>query len=165
MIITEELKDPRFETLVEKIRIGARVDAVVLTRDWFGEDRARQIAVYCEAEEEANIQRMTGDHLILTESGAERLAEVRAFLDSLADTPEDRRTKRSFARMYAYLNEYGGLTEDGKHRRMRVTLGRDFAPYSFSVWFQIRRASGEYEHYMTGGLIYFDSDGTWGVHT
>ena len=49
----------------------------------------------------------------------------------------------------AFLENYGG--PNGK---MRVRLGRDFAPYSFSLVFEKQDEKGEWCSLMFGGLLY-----------
>lgn len=60
-----------------------------------------------------------------------------------------------------YLHCYGGLADPNK---IRVELGFDHNGYS-AVWFKWSEEKKEYEHFMTGGLIYFPKDNTWSVHT
>lgn len=110
--------------------------------------------------------------LEFTDTGAERLQEVKHFLLEelpLMDgaTPEVvEAIRKEFLERMDYLNGYG---DD----RYRVSLGRDWAPYSFSLaW--MRKVEGAYRFAFNGGLIFHGAGETftvsltrqwWGVHT
>lgn len=52
-----------------------------------------------------------------------------------------------------YLATYGGKGDD-RADRTRVRLFRDFAPYSFEFVIESRTDAGDWEHLMSGGLLY-----------
>jgi hypothetical protein len=52
-----------------------------------------------------------------------------------------------------YLENYGGKDADGESR-MRVRLLKDFAPYSFGFVIEGRGDDGQYQHVLTGGLLF-----------
>lgn len=76
-----------------------------------------------------------------------------------------------------YLDDYGGAVNDGDHRRrFRVTLGRDWAPLSFTVtWEALDPATGVYRLAFDGALIWHGGPNNplcvsltpqlWGIHT
>lgn len=122
---------------------------------------------------------MSPRHLKFTEGGAERLAEVRAFLDRLDEQghPEAIAVQTDFERQLGYLDEFGGaVSNEDPRRRFEVTLGRDWAPLSFAVtWARLDTRTGEYVYAFNGGLIWHGgandplcvnlSASLWGVHT
>jgi hypothetical protein len=55
-----------------------------------------------------------------------------------------------------YLESYGGKDAVGESR-MRVRLFKDFAPYSFGFVIEERGADGQYQHMLTGGLLFHGS--------
>jgi hypothetical protein len=66
-----------------------------------------------------------------------------------------------------YLATYGGKDADGADR-MRVRLLKDFAPHSFELVIETRTRSGEWEHFISGGLIFHgshDGNGSGGAPT
>lgn len=89
---------------------------------------------------------------------AERVAEVLAFLDELErrQHPLAERARSEFTERMSYLDSFGGaVSEDDARRRFRVTLGRDWAPLSFSLtWRRLVAAPDEYVYAFNGGLIY-----------
>ena len=100
----------------------------------------------------------TWPNLEFTEAGAERLAEVLAFLDELErqEHPVAEQARSEFNERMSYLDGFGGpVSEEDARRRFRVTLGRDWAPLSFSLtWRRLVAASDEYVYAFNGGLIY-----------
>jgi len=119
----------------------------------------------------------TTSNIIITDAGQERLAEVRAFLDRLkaSDSEQAAAIRNEFDQRLAYLDDFGGSTEDGM-RLFRVTLGRDWAPLSFSVlWERWSEKSRSYEYAFNGGLIWHGGTNDpltvtltpqwWGIHT
>jgi hypothetical protein len=52
-----------------------------------------------------------------------------------------------------YLESYGGKGEDSESQ-MRVRLFKDFAPYSFGFVMEQRGTDGQYQHVLTGGLLF-----------
>ncbi len=112
--------------------------------------------------------------LSFTPVGEERLQEVKHFLlEELplmeGATPEVVGAIRSeFLERMNYLNGYGG-------DRYRVSLSRDWAPYSFSLAWMCPDERGEYTKFaFNGGLIFHGAGETftvsltrqwWGVHT
>jgi len=52
-----------------------------------------------------------------------------------------------------YLESYGGKGAAGESR-MRVRLFKDFAPYSFGFVIEERGADNQYQHVLTGGLLF-----------
>ena len=93
---------------------------------------------------------------IITDAAKERLAEVRAFLDKLDASGSEHAAaiRKEFDQRLGYLDAFGGTREDGR-RLFRVTLGRDWAPYSFSIlWEQWSEKSQSYEYAFNGGLIW-----------
>lgn len=156
----------QFDTIVKFLRDGDHFNAYTKARE-FWPDREERRAMMEEASDEAQIPVMTGNHLIIEYGGAERLAEVRQYLDSLPDDPEGRRVRRSFRKQYAYLNEYGGVDSEG-NRRFRVHLsngGIGLGDMVFNVWWELRRADGTYKSFTVGGLVFHESDKSWSVHT
>jgi hypothetical protein len=101
---------------------------------------------------------MTPEHLQFTAQGEERLAEVRAFLDSLDEHehPLAEAARREFEEKLSYLDTFGGdVSDEDARRRFRVVLGRDFAPLSFTIaWYRLDPATGEHVYAFNGGLIY-----------
>jgi hypothetical protein len=65
----------------------------------------------------------------------------------------------------AYLDEYGQSNHEAE---FRVTLYPDkwLGDHGFSVsWEKRQREQPDYNHFMAGGLVFHESDKTWGVHT
>lgn len=93
-------------------------------------------------------------HLLFTDAGRERLDEVQAFFDELADHPLAGKARDELHERLDYLDSYGGSDDDGR-RRFQVTLGRDWAPLSFTVaWHALHRQSGAYQPAFHGALIW-----------
>lgn len=63
-----------------------------------------------------------------------------------------------FEEQVAYLRKYADPEEKGL---MKVLLGYDFAPASFSLVWQRRTEKGEYEFFMNGALIYHADQQGW----
>ena len=57
-----------------------------------------------------------------------------------------------------YLRKFADPEEKGL---MKVLLGVDFAPASFTITWQRRTKTGEYEFFMNGALIYHADQGGW----
>jgi hypothetical protein len=60
-----------------------------------------------------------------------------------------------------YLHLYGGLEDPNK---FVVELGYDPSGYGI-IWRIWSEAKKEHEFFMNGGLIYFERDNSWSVHT
>lgn len=122
-------------------------------------------------------------NLKFTEFGAERLKEVDAFLERL---PETHPARVQFKERMDYLNEYGGCVqgpcptcgqphEFKDRRRFKIHLGKDWAPYSFSLVWSRRNEDGTFGYGWNGGLIWHGGENDpltvnvsgdlWGIHT
>ena len=119
------------------------------------------------------------------EPARERLQECLDFInsDGVCEHEKGQEVVDQFHERMAYLDGYGGTVGefhgDGREddrRRFRVSLGRDFAPLSFSVvWEQLDPERGVYEYCFNGGFIChccgaetFTVSLTpqyWGIHT
>jgi len=119
----------------------------------------------------------TTSNLIITDAGQEQLAEVRAFLDTLEAEGSEHAAAihEEFSQRLGYLDAFGGSMDDGT-RLFRVTLGRDWAPLSFTIlWEQWSEKSQNYEYAFNGGLIWHGGGNDpltvtltpmwWGIHT
>ena len=83
--------------------------------------------------------------LIVPEEIKEYFAEVKQFA-------RDNRLVEAFDRDILRLHLYGCSWEDPD--RCRVVLGRDFAPYSFTMVIEMRQADGSYKMLFNGGVIF-----------
>ena len=109
-------------------------------------------------------------NLIWTDSGRERFHEVHELVPNVE-------TWEAFVNLLDYLNEYGGpVSEEDQRRRFRITIAKDFAYLSFSLWWdRLDTKTGEYVGGFNGGLIYHGGNNDplcvsiipqiWGIHT
>ena len=58
-----------------------------------------------------------------------------------------------FAKVLNYLRTYAEHRTEGNKPQVRVTLGYDFAPYSFSILWE-RFIDNQWKYWFNGGLIY-----------
>lgn len=62
---------------------------------------------------------------------------------------------KQFSKVLFYLNEYGEPIGKGPRPEVRVTLYKDFAPYSFSILWERRSIiTGDWKMWFQGGLIF-----------
>lgn len=122
---------------------------------------------------------MRFDRIRFTQQGEERFAEVQAFLDDLGHQGHElaAEVRSEFEKRLGYLDDFGGpVGDEDPRRRFLVTLGRDFAPLSFTVtWEQLDLRTGEYRFAFNGGLIWHGGGNDpltvaltpcfWGIHT
>jgi len=118
-------------------------------------------------------------HIRFTEHGQHRFAEVVSFLHALETEkhPLGEEIVNDFISRLDYLDSFGGQVSDTDDRhRYRVTLGRDWAPHSFSiVWEMLDLQAGTYDYAFQGGLIWHGGPGDplcvtltpqwFGIHT
>ncbi len=78
----------------------------------------------------------------------------------LAEAAEDGSIEK-LREQLQYLHCYGGMDDPNK---FRVELGYDRSGYGV-VWFVWSEADKEHKFFMNGGLIHFESDNSWSVHT
>lgn len=70
-------------------------------------------------------------------------------------------SRTSLLKELRYLHCYGGLDDPNE---FRLELGFDHNGYSVA-WFKWSDEKKEYNHFMTGGLIYHKESNSWSVHT
>jgi len=121
----------------------------------------------------------TWSNLVFTEAGQGRLAEIVRFLQGLYDQGQPRaaEVEAEFRDRMQYLDEFGGqVSEQDPRRRFRVTLGRDWAPMSFTItWAQWTPSIEDYAFSMSGALIWHGGSNDplcvsltpqlWGIHS
>lgn len=63
--------------------------------------------------------------------------------------------------LWEQLNYLDTYAEHGKRGKTRCLLGFDSAPASFGFSMEIQNHEGVYEHWFSGGLIYFGDQSGW----
>ena len=121
----------------------------------------------------------TFEHLRFTDQGKERFSEVLQLLDKLEGEqhPLFQKIYEELVAGLSYLNSYGAVVDGDEPRRcFQITLGRDFAPPSFTLtWSRLNTKNAEYQFAFNGGLIWHGggndpfcvslSPQFWGIHT
>ena len=85
------------------------------------------------------------------------------YYEQIVQTAQKRGILHRLQHKLEYLRHYGCSDDDPD--RCMVDVGWDFAPMSFSLMWYFRTEEGNYKHWFSGGLIFYEKDQDWGVHT